>query len=316
MRAKVAKKSSKKATRKVTRRAAKKTSKKKTSTAPPAPVKIGKAMDHEVRIVPIDKVIVIEEDNMRQEVGYGDIPALAATIKRDGQDTPVSVTDPDTEGYYTLITGYRRMRAIRHAELPDVRIQIHVGLDKAGQDMLRLRENTDRKSLSPYEIAITAQRLKDEHGISTAKLCNRLAGESETGKSYSRSYLDKLIGLLDTLAPEPLEAWRNASPATGVVALEAMARMPKAEQTQNWLARTGNPNPNNPTPTGAGDPPPPPATKRPTKVALKNAADSAKRNGMTDVARALAWAFNGGGKALKLGGIVLVTDKGRAPKAD
>jgi ParB/RepB/Spo0J family partition protein len=65
----------------------------------------------EVYLIPVGQVDATEENNFR--IDYGDIEALAESIKNAGQRHAVLVKKINGEERYLLKDGYRRMRAIR-----------------------------------------------------------------------------------------------------------------------------------------------------------------------------------------------------------
>lgn len=167
-----------------------------------------------IRTVPVDAIVVGERDRIE----FGDIAALASSIKAVGLLHPVVVTNA-----LTLVAGGRRLAAVQQLGWPQVPVT-EVDLATAA-DVLRAEadENTCRKPLTPYEasrarerrarvLAEDAARRKaqapgrprgERQAVSSSNLEEQKPSARETrnvaavGTGYSASTLDKVDRLRD-----------------------------------------------------------------------------------------------------------------------
>lgn len=102
---------------------------------------------------------------------------LTVSIKTHGLIQPVTVRRMRA-GEYQLISGERRLRASKLAELEEVPAFIRLADDAQLMEMA-LIENTHRQDLNDIEVAITYQRLIDEFSLTHDSLSERI------GKSRS-----------------------------------------------------------------------------------------------------------------------------------
>ena len=102
---------------------------------------------------------------------------LTASIKVHGLIQPITVRRM-REGEYQLISGERRLRASKLAELDEIPAFIRLADDAQMMEMA-LIENTHRQDLNDIEVAITYQRLIDEFDLTHDNLSERI------GKSRS-----------------------------------------------------------------------------------------------------------------------------------
>lgn len=109
---------------------------------------------------------------------------LAASIKEQGVIQPVTVRKL---GYdkYQLISGERRLRAAKIAELSEIPCFIRLAND---QQMLELAliENVHREDLNPIEIALSYQRLIEECNLTQEKLSERVSKNRVTITNFLR----------------------------------------------------------------------------------------------------------------------------------
>ncbi len=111
---------------------------------------------------------------------------LAASIKAHGLIQPITVRRL-TADRYQLISGGRRLKASKIAELEEVPAFIRLAND---QEMLEMAliENIQREQLNPHEIALTYQRLIEEFSLTHEQMSERV------GKS--RSTITNFLSLL------------------------------------------------------------------------------------------------------------------------
>lgn len=109
---------------------------------------------------------------------------LAASIREQGVIQPVTVRKL---GYdkYQLISGERRLRAARIANLTEIPCYIRLAND---QQMLELAliENVHREDLNPIEIALSYQRLIEECSLTQEKLSEKVGKNRVTITNFLR----------------------------------------------------------------------------------------------------------------------------------
>ncbi len=109
---------------------------------------------------------------------------LAGSIKEIGIIQPITVRRSEA-GRYQLITGERRLRAVKIAELNKIPAYIREAND---QNMLEMAliENIQREDLDSIEIAISYQRLIDECDLTQELLSQRVGKKRATVANYLR----------------------------------------------------------------------------------------------------------------------------------
>lgn len=135
--------------------------------------------------IPIEQ-IEVNPDQPRKNFDAADLNDLKESIKVHGLIQPITVRRM-AEGQYQLISGERRWRASKLAELKEIPAFIRVANDAEMMEMA-LVENTHRADLNPIEIAITYKRLKDEFNLTDQALSERVES--------SRTAITNYVGLL------------------------------------------------------------------------------------------------------------------------
>ena len=92
------------------------------------------------------------------------VARLAANIKRFGQLTPL-VCQSNDEGQLILITGFRRMAALRKAGMTHGIVRIVEGLDDAGMAAVYVAENCFVQGLSPNAVRELAALVGERPGF-------------------------------------------------------------------------------------------------------------------------------------------------------
>jgi len=128
---------------------------------------------------------------------------LSQSIKRHGLLQPIVVTE-GIDGY-TLISGERRLRAHKIANIPTIQAIISdIPINKFRE--LAIIENIQREELSPIDLAISYKELIDEHGITHDQLASTL--------HKSRAQITNTLRLLQ-LSPYTKEALSNEKISQG-----------------------------------------------------------------------------------------------------
>ncbi|MEE9288752.1 MAG: ParB/RepB/Spo0J family partition protein [Bacteroidota bacterium] len=110
---------------------------------------------------------------------------LKRSIQEKGIIQPITVRRTD-DGMYQLITGERRIRAVREAGLS--RIPAYVRRVKSEAEMLELAliENLQREHLNPIEIGISYQRLIDEVQLTQEEIARKIGKDRTTVTNFIR----------------------------------------------------------------------------------------------------------------------------------
>ncbi|HHS95808.1 MAG TPA: ParB/RepB/Spo0J family partition protein [Phaeodactylibacter sp.] len=136
-----------------------------------------------VAMIPVS-AIGVNPWQPRSEFEQEALHQLCESIKIHGLIQPVTVRRLDANTYQ-LISGERRIRAAKLADLAEVPAYIRTAND---QEMLEMAlvENIQRADLNPLEVAITYRRLKDECNLGDAQLAERVAKKRSTITNYLR----------------------------------------------------------------------------------------------------------------------------------
>lgn len=113
------------------------------------------------RRVPIGKVLYDVADSPRP---IKDVNRLAVNMKRFGQLSPV-VVRPAPGGRLTLLTGYRRMEAMRAAAFTHVSVRVVEGIDEQTAAALYAAENFLATDVSAKSLERLAQRIDPQHPL-------------------------------------------------------------------------------------------------------------------------------------------------------
>ncbi|SFB87303.1 ParB/RepB/Spo0J family partition protein [Marinospirillum celere] len=138
--------------------------------------------------IELSKVLVSKQ--VRSTFDEDELADLAKSIQQDGQRAPIEVTRSCEPGFYELLTGERRFRALGMLNASTV-MAILVDKPKTNHDKtaLQLVENIQREELTPLEIASAIHALS-ENGLSGKEIAQK-TGKSTTWVSRYTS-LNKL----------------------------------------------------------------------------------------------------------------------------
>lgn len=109
---------------------------------------------------------------------------LADSIKELGVIQPITVRILENNKYQ-LISGERRLRASKLANLEKIPAFIRVA-DDQGMLEMALVENIQREDLNAIEVAISYQRLMDECSLTQENLSQRVGKKRSTVANYTR----------------------------------------------------------------------------------------------------------------------------------
>lgn len=106
---------------------------------------------------------------------------LSASIKEHGVIQPITVRKMGSK--YQLISGERRWRASKMANLKDIPAYVREANDEQMLEMA-LIENIQREDLNAIEIALSYQRLIDELGIKQEEVAGKVGKDRTTVTNY------------------------------------------------------------------------------------------------------------------------------------
>ncbi|MBN1413777.1 MAG: ParB/RepB/Spo0J family partition protein [Bacteroidales bacterium] len=133
--------------------------------------------------IPVDR-IDMNPFQPRKRFDEESLEELAESIRSVGVIQPITVRETEN-GRYQLITGERRLRAARIAELDTIPSFIRKANDQGMLEM-SLVENIQREDLNAIEIALTFQRLVEECELTQESLSQRVGKKRATVANYMR----------------------------------------------------------------------------------------------------------------------------------
>jgi len=165
---------------------------------------------------------------LRDRMGmYGEeLEVLVASIRARGQSTPIEVTPlPDQPGRYGLISGYRRMAALRKLAQEDpafgtVKAQVISHGSAQAAYVAMVEENEVRVDLSPYERAHMVVRALENGLFSDEKDALQTLYEHVTRSKRSR--IKALMPLVRALG-DSLRHPAHLSERTGLALVKAVS---------------------------------------------------------------------------------------------
>lgn len=116
---------------------------------------------HDIHHIPLTEIDADALPRDRTTLDDGALHELALSIAANGLRQPIEVfaTNGDTDHPYGLISGFRRLAAHRHLDLPTIPAFLRAPADGAAAMASMIEENEIRADISPWErgrIALTA----------------------------------------------------------------------------------------------------------------------------------------------------------------
>ena len=130
--------------------------------------------------------IVPNPDQPRRNFDEEGIKELAASIREFGLLQPLVVTKVERETptgmevVYQLISGERRLLAVRMLGLPRIPAIVRNVISRQENLELAVIENIQRENLNPIELARAYARLQDEFRLTQREIASRLGKSRET----------------------------------------------------------------------------------------------------------------------------------------
>jgi len=146
----------------------------------------------------IDETYLVR-DRITEDVSTDDMEALIKSLRERGQQTAIEVTDL-RDGTYGLISGWRRLRALReiaaeHAGIGTVLAIVRLPEDMPAAYQAMVDENEIRASLSFYERARIVVRARDRGVFNSTKgALTRLFASAPRAK---RSKINSFVAVVD-----------------------------------------------------------------------------------------------------------------------
>jgi len=165
------------------------------------------------RVVTLDQIIMLDEFNVRTvetEDDIAKIQALAESIRRDTLISPLTVCEGETAGTYSLISGYRRTKAmhmicesegIKPSEY-QLSVNVKVYQDDTAKELANAIENTAREDVRPADLARRFSSLAAK-GLSGAVIAGSCG--------LSKSYVNNLSRAWDKLPTKITKHWSDPS---------------------------------------------------------------------------------------------------------
>ena len=147
------------------------------------PVELVKDLSSNVAMIDISTIIA-NPHQPRKDFDQQSLKELSDSLKTFGLIQPVTVRRLEKD-LYQLISGERRYRAAKIADLREIPAYIRIADD---QEMLEMAlvENIQRKDLNALEVAFTYQRLIDECSITHEGLASRISKDRSTVTNFLR----------------------------------------------------------------------------------------------------------------------------------
>ncbi|MCP4550534.1 MAG: ParB/RepB/Spo0J family partition protein [Bacteroidetes bacterium] len=180
-------------------------------------------------------VEIIETNPFQPRLDFDEtsIEELSRSIKEQGIIQPITVRKLGFDKYQ-IISGERRFRAAKHADLKEVPAFIRVANDEQMLE-LALVENIHREDLNALEIAISYNRLIEECKLTQDQLSHRIGKNRTTISNYIR--LLKLPAELQIALKDDQISMGHARAIINVTDDEAQLRILKTIIEKNLSVR-------------------------------------------------------------------------------
>jgi ParB/RepB/Spo0J family partition protein len=194
--------------------------------------------------MPADQIVVVHNENTR--LYEPDVSDLIDSFLSDGQLQPCLVR-PLADGRVQLVAGYRRWlaaKAIAESQAaagtePEDRFKLAVVVSKmSAVEALdkNIKENDQRRNLSPIEYAHAIRRLRIAHGWQDAEGTQKLADlfRGPTGRPRSKAWVTSMEDLLSLSEGEQFEVHKHfvSSGEEGIsqTVAQVLAKVPEEDR--------------------------------------------------------------------------------------
>jgi ParB family transcriptional regulator, chromosome partitioning protein len=147
----------------------------------------GSEQDKVLFEVDIDKINV-NPFQPREDFNEEKLKELADSIKVKGLLQPVTIKISADKNSFDLISGERRVRAVKMLGLTKIPAYIYKTDDNSKENMLELAliENIQRDDLNPMELSDSFQRLMDECDLTQEEIADKVSKQRSTVANYLR----------------------------------------------------------------------------------------------------------------------------------
>jgi ParB/RepB/Spo0J family partition protein len=197
--------------------------------------------------IPLEQILADDEWNSRSgkwEVNDGDdeshqFDGLLTSIREKGQEEPCDVRiHPSKSGYYQLLAGFRRNRALRmiaaadKIEKPVMRCIVR-NADDVQARVRNLSENATRQNISTPDLAWGIYQL---HCAATTNGKPMTIAKIAATIGMSDSHVSHLLTIMSKCKPSITAKWRKMPKALSVLSMYGVALLPKADQDAAFAA--------------------------------------------------------------------------------
>jgi ParB/RepB/Spo0J family partition protein len=201
--------------------------------------------DSELRWIELEKIRV-PEWAIRTVMDEAELKELKDSIEARGQIEPIIVR-LSSDGHYELISGYRRLQALKMLNAKEVEAKVVECTDEEAI-ALSIEENEKRAEEHPFDVARKVAYMHDVLGMSDEKIANKLG----KGKSWVSMML-KINAITDeakrVLAPKVKDIAKLYaiatinSPEKQLIAADYLVRGNPSREEVKDLAKQANPMP-------------------------------------------------------------------------
>ncbi len=155
------------------------------------PMSVGNSPDGSSQPEPgaISKIAVgrikVNRFQPRKEFSADGLEELKNSIRENGVIQPITVRRIEN-GMFELISGERRLRAVRELEMPEIPSYVLEVNSDTKMLELALTENLQREDLNPIDIATGYQRLIDECSLTQEQVAARVGKDRATVANFLR----------------------------------------------------------------------------------------------------------------------------------
>ena len=124
----------------------------------------------------------------REDFNEEKLKELADSIKSKGLLQPITVKISSDKNSFDLISGERRLRAVKRLGYTKIPAYIFKTEDNSKENMLELAliENIQRDDLNPMELSDSFQKLLDECDLTQEEIAERVSKQRSTVANYLR----------------------------------------------------------------------------------------------------------------------------------
>ena len=196
----------------------------------------------EIRSIPLSQIQVNPEDNSRQTLGPAHdlyVRELMADIRKRGLINPILVTpnDKDAKVPFVLVAGFSRYTALTELakkqpkKYGQVDAQVKTYETWAEAYVENIAENTKRRDLSTFDVAISCKRLKEVYKLK--------ADDIGAAIGRNKKMVWKYLAALKDLDPRLLKLWQEGKITFRLLQDRCMPLKTHGEQWEAYLKATG-----------------------------------------------------------------------------